>query len=70
MSFPTTPTLTNDIADFTTPGVQVQLDPEQMDALGVTEEEALSEGDAWDSQHDIPPSFYRVSDNVIALRAG
>ena len=70
MSFPTPPMRSNDIADFTTPGVQVQLDPDQIEALGFTEEDALSEADAWESQQDIPPSFYRTSDNVVPLRAG
>lgn len=46
------PVVTTDYNDFLTKGVQVELDPAQAEALGVVEETALSEADAWDSQAD------------------
>lgn len=46
------PLVTTDYNEFLTKGVQVELDPEQAEALGVVEETALSEADAWASQAD------------------
>ena len=47
------PVISNDIRDLLTPGVQVEVDPEEAERLGAFEETALSEEDAWDSNADL-----------------
>ncbi|MFC5491396.1 replication protein RepA [Dokdonella soli] len=51
LAFP--PILSRDMADFLTPGVMVEVTREEAELLGVIEETALSEKDAWESQ-DVP----------------
>jgi hypothetical protein len=46
------PLLTRNLADFATPGVVVEVDPDDAEALGAFEEIALSEADAWASNAD------------------
>lgn len=46
------PRFSENLRDITIPGVQVLLDPDQADALGVIEDDALSEEDAWESNSD------------------
>lgn len=60
------PVVTTDYNEFLTKGVQVELDPAQAEALGVVEETALSEADAWDSQAD--ESAMHPEHNVEAAR--
>ena len=47
------PLVTQNLADLTTPGVVVEVDPDVAEALGAFEETALSEADAWDANADI-----------------
>ena len=45
--------VTHDASMFGLPGVVVELSHEEADAWGVTEEDAISEEDAWDTQADM-----------------
>jgi len=45
--------LSDDLADFGTPGVVVVLDASEAEQLGAFEETALTEADAWDSNLDL-----------------
>ena len=47
------PLVTQNLADLTTPGVVVEVDPDVAEALGAFEETALSEADAWDANADL-----------------
>jgi type IV secretion system protein VirB1 len=53
------PVIVRDVGEFLTKGVQVELDPDAAEDLGVNEESALSESDAWASQ-DSPSHFDRA----------
>lgn len=44
------------LADASTPGYQVELDPNEAEAAGAFAEDALSERDAMDSAIDLPDS--------------
>jgi hypothetical protein len=48
-----TPVFSNDYLDLTTPGVVVELTPDQAEALGAFEEDALSADEAWDANPDV-----------------
>lgn len=52
--FPPTPLLSTRLADLTTPGVAVELSPDEADAFGAFAETALSEADAWEANADLP----------------
>lgn len=52
--FPPTPLLSTRLADLTTPGVTVELSPDEADAFGAFAESALSEADAWEANADLP----------------
>jgi hypothetical protein len=41
------PIISSNLEDLDTPGVMVEVDPEEADLLGAFEETALSEEDAW-----------------------
>jgi hypothetical protein len=47
------PLVTQNLADLTTPGVVVEVDSDEAEALGAFEETALSEADAWESNADV-----------------
>jgi type IV secretion system protein VirB1 len=47
------PIVTNRLDDLLTPGVRVELTPEEAEALGAFEETALSEADAWEANADL-----------------
>jgi hypothetical protein len=53
MSSPFDPIISLNPSDFMTPGVQVELDPDEAEALGAFEETALSETDAWEANMDL-----------------
>lgn len=50
---PNKPIMSRNLADFMTPGVVVEVDPMEAEALGAFEETALSVEDAWESQVDL-----------------
>lgn len=45
--------LSDDLADFGTPGVVVTLDASEAEQLGAFEETALTEAEAWESNLDL-----------------
>lgn len=45
--------LSTSLSDFGTPGVVVEVDPDEAEALGAFEETALTEADAWESNADL-----------------
>ncbi len=47
------PIISLDYGNLETPGVQVELDPDEAESLGAFEEIALSEADAWEANTDI-----------------
>lgn len=60
----TKPILTTDYDELLTPGVQVELTPDEAEALGLVEETALSEREAWESNSD-PHAMERAGLRVI-----
>lgn len=46
------PIISQDIGDLMKPGVQVEIDKADIERLGLCDETALSEDDAWDSNCD------------------
>lgn len=48
------PILSRNLDDALTPGVLVEVDPAEAEALGAFEETALSEQDAWEANADLP----------------
>ena len=48
------PLVSRSFADFLTPGVMIELTPEEAEALGAFEETALDEAEAWASNDDLP----------------
>ena len=53
MSSPFDPIISLNPADLMTPGIQVELDPDEAEALGAFAETALSEADAWEANMDL-----------------
>ena len=53
MNNPNPPIISEQLTDLATPGVMVELDPDEAEALGAFEETALSEADAWEANADI-----------------
>lgn len=49
---PKSPVLSHNVSDWGTPGVIVEVDAEEAEALGAFEETALSEEDVWESSWD------------------
>lgn len=49
---PMNPIVSRDYRDMLTPGVVVELTPDEAESLGLQEELALSEKDAWESNGD------------------
>lgn len=49
---PMKPVISRDMADFMTPGVQIEIDPADIERLGLCEETAMDEDDAWASNSD------------------
>ena len=47
------PIVTTCLDDLLTPGVMVELTPDDAEALGAFEETALSEADAWEANMDV-----------------
>ena len=45
--------LSDDLADLMVPGVMVELDASEAESLGVFEETALTEAEAWDANADL-----------------
>lgn len=45
--------LSTSLSDFGTPGVVVEVDPDEAEALGAFEETALTEAAAWESNADL-----------------
>jgi hypothetical protein len=52
------PIVTRDLADFALPGVVVEVDPDEAEALGAFEETALSDADAWDANADVGEALF------------
>lgn len=50
---PRSPIYSPAIDDVTTPGVVVEVDPDQADELGAFRDDALSEAEAWESNADV-----------------
>jgi hypothetical protein len=48
--------LSDNMADFMTPGVVIVVDAEEAESLGAFEETALSEEDAWEANFDGEPT--------------
>lgn len=53
MSHQYDPLISQSYSDILTPGVQVELEPDEAEALGAFEETALSESDAWEANADV-----------------
>jgi type IV secretion system protein VirB1 len=53
----TDPVISRDLDDVMTPGVQVELTPRQLVELGVFEETALNDADAWESNTDLVTKY-------------
>jgi hypothetical protein len=51
---PKQPVISLSMEDFLTPGVMVEVTPDEAEAMGAFEETALDEADAWDSNDDLP----------------
>jgi hypothetical protein len=49
---PTKPIVSQDIADLMRPGVQVEIDKADIERLGLCDETAMDEDDAWASNAD------------------
>lgn len=49
---PLSPVVSPSIDDLTTPGVMVDVDPDEADAMGAFREDALTEAEAWESNAD------------------
>lgn len=47
------PIISLNYKDLMTPGVQIELSPDEAKALGAFEETALSETDAWEANSDV-----------------
>lgn len=47
------PAISHDMRDLMRPGVMVEIDRADIEQLGLTEETALSEEDAWESNADV-----------------
>ncbi|GAN81132.1 hypothetical protein [Acidocella aminolytica] len=50
---PKKPIISRDLADLMRPGFMVEIDPADVDRLGLVEETALDEADAWESNADV-----------------
>lgn len=50
---PVTPTISQDLGDLMRPGVMVEIDKTDVERLGLVEETALSEDEAWESNTDV-----------------
>ncbi|WP_298109833.1 hypothetical protein [Bradyrhizobium sp.] len=50
---PKKPIISRDLADLMRPGFMVEVDPVDVDQLGLVEETALDEADAWESNADV-----------------
>ena len=50
---PKPPIISRDLADLMRPGFMVEVDPVDVDQLGLVEETALDEADAWESNADV-----------------
>ena len=62
MSMPADAVLSDSTADLLVPGVVVELDTAEADALGAFEETALSETDAWEANADLESDETRDGD--------
>lgn len=58
----TMPIITTDQAELMRPGVQVEVTPEEAEQLGIVEETALDERDAWESNQDTHADGQEQSD--------
>lgn len=47
------PVVSTDYADLVTPGVVIEVEPDEAEALGAFEETALTHADAWDGNADV-----------------
>lgn len=50
---PNMPIISRDLGDLMRPGVMVEIDRADIERLGLIEETALSEEDAWESNADV-----------------
>lgn len=50
---PKPPTISQDLGDLMRPGIMVEIDKADIERLGLVEETALSEDDAWESNADV-----------------
>ena len=62
VSMPADAVLSDSIADLLVPGVVVELDTTEADALGAFEETALTETDAWEANADLESDEARDGD--------
>jgi len=62
VSMPADTVLSDSIADLLVPGVVVELDTAEADALGAFEETALTETDAWEANADLESDEARDGD--------
>jgi len=62
VSMPPDAVLSDSIADLLVPGVVVELDAAEADALGAFEETALTETDAWEANADLESDEARDGD--------
>jgi hypothetical protein len=46
------PIISTDLAEFLTPGVIVEVDPDEAEDLGAFEETALTDASAWEANSD------------------
>ncbi len=53
MEKPLKPVYSQNLDDLEIPGVMVELDPDEAEAIGAFREDALSEKDAWEANSDI-----------------
>lgn len=49
---PRDPVFSPAVEDMTTPGVMVDVDPDEAEAMGAFQEDALTEAEAWESNAD------------------
>lgn len=47
------PILSTDLREFLTPGVMVEVEPEEAESLGAFEENALDDASAWEANTDV-----------------
>ena len=64
------PIISRSMDDFLTPGVVVELTPDEAEALGAFEETALDEEAAWGSNIDVSADAAPVTQKLLKAEAG